>query len=331
MSIIYFNVGWMREYAGPNPKDPTVGAHGYLSNHKHGAECFNFAPRADGLVQGYRPPGRDNETNITRLGAARSATSMPGVLVVWLAREPTTQKAFIVGWYQNATVFRTARPSNQEVNGEIHYYSVEARTEDVTLLQPNSRSFVVQSSRTNPGAGFGQKPTWYGTPNVDARVRKYINNWSSGRIQKTVNLPQKPPRNLDPELRLRVERAAVDHAKAYYREKYGPNCPIISVETSAKGWDLEVFHQPEPLLVEVKGLLNAGLNCELTPNEFEKMHEEQNRDRYVVYVVNNALAELPGTPLPSIFMHIGDGEWETEDGRKLLITQKTGAILTCKS
>jgi hypothetical protein len=83
------------------------------------------------------------------------------------------------------------------------------------------------------------------------------------------------------------------------------------------------------LLVEVKGLLNAGLTCELSPNEYEKMMMEDYRSRYVVYVVNNALAKAPAVPIPSIFEHAGGASWRTKDGRELIITAKTGAVLTC--
>jgi len=328
--IIYFNIGWMREYAGPKADDPTIGAHGYLDDHTHGAECFNFSARPEGLVRGYRPPGSRDQTNITRLGAASDSDSFSGVLVVWLAREPASGTTLIVGWYRNATVYREALVGDCEVNGKVHYYSVEARVADATLLPPIARTFVVPSSRIQPGAGFGQKPTWYGAPHVDAQVRAYVHNWSSRLDDQSPGLPTTPPKNLDPELRRKVERAAVAHAKAYYRAKYGARCPIISVEAFGKGWDLEVFHEADPLLVEVKGLLNNDLICELTPNEFTKMLEEEHRDRYVVYVVNNALAEPPGMPIPAIFKHVGDGKWQTEDGRDLLITPKTGAVLSSK-
>lgn len=83
------------------------------------------------------------------------------------------------------------------------------------------------------------------------------------------------------------------------------------------------------MLVEVKGLLNAALIFELTPNEFTKMREEEHRDRYVIYVVNNAPAEPPDMPITSIFLHVGDGKWRTDDGRGLLITPRTGAVLSC--
>ena len=326
--IIYFNVGWMKRYAGPDTDDRTIGSHGYLDAHEHGAECFNFLPNEGGRVQGYRPPGDREQTNLTRLGADRSQGQLDGVLVIWMAREPGTGRTLIVGWYRNATVYHAARDGGVDFNDERIHYSVEARVDDAVLLPPVARTFKVKSSRVSPGQGFGQKPTWYGSPEVDKRVWAYVQSWLSRGSKKAPPASKSPPKNNDPELRRKVERAAVEHATAYYKSVYGMNCLVESVEKDAKGWDLEVHTGPEPLLVEVKGLLNSGCVCELTPNEYAKMMLAKHRARYVVFVVNNALAQKPLAPVASIFEHCGGRNWQTADGRDLVITEKIGAVLT---
>jgi hypothetical protein len=326
--IIYFNVGWMKRYAGPAADDPTIGSHGYLDDHEHGAESFNFLATGKGLVRGYRPPGDRERTNLSRLGAPGSQQELKGVLVVWLAREPGTGRKVIAGWYRDATLYRNARDGGIEFNGELIHYTAEARAADAVLLPPAARTFQVKSSRVSPGEGFGQKPTWYGSPAVDKRVWAYVQSWLSGRAQKKPARKNKPPKNFDPELRRKVERAAVEHAISYYKSIYGADCPIESVETEAKGWDLEVFADAEPLLVEVKGLFKAALVCELTPNEYEKMMLRHNRSRYVVFVVNNALAEHPASPIASVFGHCGSRSWKTADGRELKIAEKVAAVLS---
>lgn len=327
--MIYFNIGWMKRYTGADEDDPTIGAHGYLGKHKHGAEAFNFRFGQDGVLRGYRPPGSREQIKIERLGARRTDQSIDDVAVIWLAREPGTGRTLIVGWYLNATVHRHAQDGGLDLNEERHSYSVETATANARLLPEVARSYPVASSRTSPGAGFGQKPTWYGAERVNQKVWAYIREIEGAR-STPIRPPSKPPKNLDPELRRKVERAAVDHAKAYYASLYGKSCRIESVEASAKGWDLEVFNSPDPLLVEVKGLQGPQLICELTPNEFEKMHMRENRKRYIVYVVNYALAQLPAVPIASIFEYARNGAWETADGRALVITEKTGAVLTCK-
>ncbi|HYE28776.1 MAG TPA: EVE domain-containing protein [Allosphingosinicella sp.] len=326
---IYFNIGWMEHYAGIADEDQTIGAHGFLAKHPHGAESYNFLETPDGMVRGYRPPGDREETNINRMGATSRQEAVEGALVIWLAKEPASGRTLIVGWYSNATVFRSARDAGITLYGERIHYSVEARAKDATLLPPVARTFEVRSSRLVPGAGFGQKPTWYGAEAVDARVWDYVRSRRKIRPTAKPSAGKGPPRNVDPELRRKVEKAAVDHAIAYYKAEFGDACPVISVETAAKGWDLEVYNGADPLLVEVKGLLNTPLVCELTPNEYEKMMLDANYSRYVVYVVNNALAEYPAMPIASIFEHAGDRVWRTADGRELVITAKTGAVLSC--
>lgn len=325
--IIYFNVGWMKRYEGPDPDDLTIGAHGYLEDHEHGAECHNFVAK-EAMVRGYRPPGNQEQTNLTRLGAKRSQESLKGVLVVWMAREPGTGRTLVVGWYRDATVYRTARDGDIDFNGERIHFTAEAQAQDAVLLPAAARTFEIRSSRVAPGEGFGQKPTWFGSPTVDKRVWAYVQTWLGGKRRTKPAPSKKPPRNLNPELRREVERAAVEHAKAYYKSLYGTQCPVETVESQAKGWDLEVFNRTQPLLVEVKGLLNAKLCCELTPNEYEKMMQPNNSSRYVVFVVNNALAKAPASPVASVFEHDEGRVWITADGRTLLFDERVGAVLT---
>jgi Protein NO VEIN, C-terminal len=77
-------------------------------------------------------------------------------------------------------------------------------------------------------------------------------------------------------------------------------------------------------LAEVKGLSGPRLLCGVTPNEFTAMNNAIHRQRYVLYVVCNAV----DAPIASIFRWRA-GAWRTEDGRALQVAPKTGAVLTC--
>jgi hypothetical protein len=328
--IIYFNIGWMKNYAGAKADDQTVGGHGWLDDHEHGLECFNFLPAKGGQLQGYRPPGSREKVNIDRLGANPSDDLIDGILVVWLAREPGSGKTLVAGWYRDATVYRECKTGQFRLYKLPSEYSVSTSKENAVLVPVGARGFEVQSSRTAPGGGFGQKPTWYGSPDVDNRVWAYVNSWDDAKKRPKPGKGKRPPKNTDPELRRKVEKAAVRHAWEYYEAKYGKGCDIQSVEPYGRGWDLEVRCGEQQWLVEVKGLLNANLACELTPNEHEKMNLAENCQKYIVYVVNNALAEEPEAPIPSIFEWQEDGKWRTDDGRELQVAEKVGAVLTCK-
>jgi hypothetical protein len=56
---------------------------------------------------------------------------------VWLAKEPASGRALIVGWYCNAAVFRVARDGGIDIDGERIRYSAEAAVGDATLLPPS--------------------------------------------------------------------------------------------------------------------------------------------------------------------------------------------------
>lgn len=328
--VIYFNVGWMKAYRGPTADERTQGAHAYLKQHRYGAESFNFL-EVDGRVGGYRP-GHRQGIRIERLGAGSRDERVDGILAVWMAKEPVSGSTRIVGWYKNATVYRQSRyprSHGHSINGEEVWISVEAAGSDVKLLPMEARQFEVPSHHRMKG-GFGQSPVWYGAPDVNRRVLRFIKEIELGSSvaprPKGSGKSVKPPKNFDPELRRKVERAAVNHAIDFYRSPEGGSGKVVSVEVEAVGWDLTV-EKPDGsvLLIEVKGLQGDRLVCELTPNEFARMQEAAHRDRYRVYVVCNALTQ----PLSSVFAHVADGRWETLDGRKLGIQPKIAAVLSC--
>jgi len=321
--IIYFNIGWMNEYKGPLPNDPTLGNHGYLQDHDHGDECFNFLPH-NGQVFGHRPR-HENQVRLQRLGAKAVDETLDGVLVIWMAREPISKKTIVVGWYANARLHRHAQQSPYQIDDRAIFYTAETLAQNAKLLPLVARTFQIPSSRTSSG-GFGQSPTWYGTDEVNDRVWAYIRSVGGARPRQPQRPARRarnhPSRNNNPEHRRAVEQAAINHAVAFYQSEEGGQCEVVSVEALSRGWDLEANDGRETLLIEVKGLSGSSLVCELTPNEYEKMTSDKHRERYVVYAVCNALT----APIASIFQY-RNGNWQTADGRILSIEPKTGAVL----
>lgn len=319
--IIYFNIGWMEAYAG-HSNDPISGGHGYLADHDVGGECFNFVADADGVVRGCRP-GSDRGLRIERLDP-QAEDHVDGVTVVWMAREPKGGRTLIVGWYLNARVHRIASPApvpRYLPNGGVVPVTAETVAGSAVLLPPVARNFEIQSRRVS-AIGFGQSPTWYGHETVDRRVRQYIAD-TTARITRTTR-SRRGRRQSDPELRKTVEQAAVNHAWEYFESAAGGGCKVVSVETEAKGWDLEAGHEDGIWLVEVKGLSGSRLACEVTPNEYRAMRAIRSRPNYILYVVCNAL----DAPVASIFRW-RRGRWMTDDGRQLQVAEKTGALLSC--
>lgn len=324
--MIFFNIGWMEEYAGAFAHDKTIGGHKHLKSHDHGHEALNFKPYR-GKLYGYRP---GKGIDLTKLGAKRSDQSVDGVTVVWMARHPRQNRCFIVGWYLNATVLRRGVEEDKAVRsllGDKIEHLVVAQAGHGILLPTLARNFEIPSSKVRAG-GFGQSTTWYGgDEDFRQRVSRYIARHGQRRPPVGKNArgtKGRGGRQPDPELRRKIEKAAINHATDYYSSKFGGGYIVDSVETEAKGWDLEAVRDDGELLIEVKGRQGSIVCAEITPNEHQAMHSVKYRNRYVLYVVTDALVN----PVASIFQFDKkQNVWSSEDGRKLKIVLKTGSIV----
>lgn len=284
--IVFVNIGWMKKYQGHSPADElNPGAFGYFKKEKHNAsaghEQWNFKP-TDGWVYGYVPASVG--INITRLGAKPSDTSIENVLVVFVSQDPLSRQHVVVGWYKNASIHREQAFRHQHPNMEV-WASIRARAQDVHLRPVAERGELPVPTRHKSPGGIGQSPIWYATehPDVVAAVRAAV----AGKTKATVKAPaksKKPPRQPDTEKRLLVEEKAMRAAMAYFDD-------AEDVSLQRKGWDIEAAAEGQPVFIEVKGLSGADVLFELTPNEYEMMRKH--RDRYLVFVVTNALAPSP--------------------------------------
>ena len=127
-------------------------------------EIYNFMEfegKFYGFVEaGYRP--HPCCINITRLGAPQVVLSVPGILVVWVARRTDAQRTVVVGWYNDATVYRARQPSPIGVNrilpnGEQAEYFVTAERQNCTLVSAWNRNMEIPRG----SQGLGQKNIWY--------------------------------------------------------------------------------------------------------------------------------------------------------------------------
>ena len=330
--IVFFNIGWMRDYNGFQSFDETVGRHGHLKQSRRGAEAFNFTPVGE-MLYGYRP-SETRRISIERLGASSSAESIDGVTVVWMALRPGSDETVTVGWYRDATVWRNALPIKDHAAKKIRsydeypqpHYMVEAEASRCRLLPVEARDFQILSSHRQPG-GFGQSPTFYDEQDLyRSRVAKYIE-----AVDANVTAARKryggkrPGRIMDTEKRKLVEQAAVDMAIKHFSSDVGGGYDVVSVERDATGWDLECTREDGMLFVEVKGCSGSNIVADLTPNEWNKMQDPAYRSRYVIYIVTDCLTEAPG---PSAFHHHSDNTWRAHDGRLLEIEERPAARIT---
>ena len=314
----------MVKYSGPSSNDPTLGNFGYLKTGTVGHEAWNFKPHR-GKVYGYVP--RSAQIRIERLGSARSDDQLQGVTVVWLARNPRDKRTYIVGWYRNATVHRDANSISLARGKSFRVgYQIEAPAGSATLLAPDARIFPIPTAK-EPG-NLGQSPVWYGKDDkFRAAVRAYI---SDGKLPSTRKGTS--PKQLDPELRTKIEKAAVAHATRHYTSKAGGSRTVESVEALARGWDLEATaFDGSVLKVEVKGLSGRDVLVEVTPNEYAHMISAEHRSDYIIYIVTEALEKSARAHVfryDALLSKGKDHVWITDDFRKLTIQPLIAARLS---
>lgn len=292
----------------------------------HGGEICNFA-EYKGSCYGYvQPPGQGHirRININRLGAINTQTHIDGITVIWTATRPEGGRV-IVGWYNDATVYRDYQkfhPSNWphcHKKNKIDGYRVNASFGNVKLLSSENRIKVIPSGK----GWMGKANIWYAltdskeVKNFIKDIKIYINS-----PVNIFNKRQAPP--IDQAQKVEVEKAAITVVTRYYQEK-GYAC--VSVEQENRGWDLEATKSNKNLCIEVKGLSGEAKTVELTPNEYKAF--KKNNSGYRLCIVTLALSDQP---LLTILKYSTSGSiWVIENGEKqnktITVTQKVGAIV----
>lgn len=323
--LVFANIGWMVKYNGPSSDDPTLGNFGFLKTDTVGHEAWNFKPLR-GKVYGYVP--RSAQIRLERLGGARNENLLTGVTVVWLARNPRDKRTYIIGWYKNATVHRSSNSISLARSKSFKVgYQIEAPAISATLLTPDARIFPIPTAKV-PG-NLGQSPVWYGRDeSFRAAVRAYI---ADGKLPVTKRIATSPKQQ-DPELRRKIEKAAVAHATEYYASDAGGRREVVSVETLGRGWDLEATaFDGSVLKVEVKGLSGKDVVVELTPNEYAHMISAEHRSDYIVYIVTESLEKSAQAHVFRYDALLSKGKnhvWITDDFRTLKIQPLIAARLS---
>lgn len=142
--IIFFNIGWMAHYTGKVKNDRTVGNHGYLKEHTHGHECYNFLPY-NNKVYAYTPLPHENNIKIQRIGANAYDDYIDNVIVVFIARDPSTSKTVIVGWYTKARLYIEPQEfptSSRNIDHAQLIYRATANDTDFSASQKIKEHFI---------------------------------------------------------------------------------------------------------------------------------------------------------------------------------------------
>ena len=318
--MIFFRVGWMVDYRGLESEDKIAGGGAFVEEHGYGHEIFNFQD-CNGTVYGYVQPGGGSKLDISRLEDTSKETCVDDVLVVWVAKSEKLDSNVVVGWYKHATLYREAQKppphANRDYNGEVFDYYAKSATANATLLPVDERLCKIPPKEKG---GMGQANVWYADKrDQHSEVRRSVLDFISKRVVHPAKQERNgiEPKQADPLLRQRVERAAVEVTVDYYK---GLGYTVDSVENDNVGWDLEAVYEGSKLLIEVKGLSGSDLSVELTPNEYEQMN--LNCDSYRLCVVTEALIQ----PKLSVFAwSSGTQRWEDEMGNPLCVQEIVSA------
>lgn len=284
--MIFFNIGWMINYRGQTDADRLEGGFRYLQENGNGHEQYNFLP-TNGWLYGYAPVrwNGDEPINIRikRIGADPEDDHLKGTDVIFFSRNPADRKAYIIGWYREATLYRQARElKGRKIAGARFFYVAKTRADNGFCVPPSKRTFYIPNAAHQKG-GYGTSSVWYGDrlPGFREKVREYISGFNN-KAKTAIAAPK----NINLEAKLLVEQNAVNAVRAYYREL---DFEVESVEKDNCGWDLTATHPSgAKRLIEVKGLSGQKISVQLTPNEYKTLKERH--DNYILAVCTNALS-----------------------------------------
>lgn len=276
--IIFLRIAWMENYQGVTKIDIPKGAGSYVEENEDGGEVFNFV-KNKGYYYGYARIQKGRNIDLTNLGAPTGATELKGATVVFFATDPVYRSQYIVGWYENATLYNNLHETPEKNRGDWGYYLTKCKTSDGTLLKVEERTEEVE--------GPGQTNLWYPENYLSAnklnRLRNYLNNPHAEPKRKGIKHNARGWQ-IDAELRKKIEVAAMDAVADYFEFR---GFSIDDVHKKNKGWDLEATKGNKTFHLEVKGTQNDFSTIELTPNEYSQMNA--NSQTFRLCIVSNAL------------------------------------------
>lgn len=168
MSLMFCNIAWMTDYKGQYGRkekivdQPERGGK-YVQENGEAHESCNFLSDSSGLVYGHvetwrgdSNTGRDTKIGIENLGASKQDLYIDGVDVIWIATHEGGGKR-VVGWYQNARVYRTRQfhsaefATKQHKRDNINSYRIVAKYENTVLINEEERSLILDPNNNRTG------------------------------------------------------------------------------------------------------------------------------------------------------------------------------------
>lgn len=174
--IIFARITDMDYYRGVTETDIPVNGGSHIDETGEGGECYNFSPvymNGEEICLGYvMLIGTATQIcleNIVGGDFNKNDTKAEGVTVVWCAKSGKTNTTQVVGFYKNATVYRT--PQKVDVFDKFNnfcgeqYFNFKAKKEDCVLLPRKERDirkkwYIPLSGNYGYDFGFGRSHIW---------------------------------------------------------------------------------------------------------------------------------------------------------------------------
>lgn len=166
----------MKNYCGVTENDKPINGGKFINENGAGGEVFNFSPynhKCYGYVMHY------GEMHIERFDKKlKNSPKVGGVTVVFVASDGIESK--IVGWYENATMFRDWQEIY--IAGDYYDYNFLADEKNCYLIEEKKRNFAIpRATQAGKGRGMGRSQVWYAESGyaqseLIPRVREYLDS-----------------------------------------------------------------------------------------------------------------------------------------------------------
>jgi len=292
--VIFARIGYMHYYSGSQKGDEKPLHGGSYNTEKIGHELYNYKKTKNdlyGYFQPYEPPkNSDNPVtvNLDRIDpTSKNKAYIEKVLVIFVSKRKDYGQV-IVGWYDNATVYRQYQPPQKKMFRNDYRYNLNAKIKDSVLLPENYRKYKIP---TGKGAIGRANVVYLSEANGAERdlssskfkwmeeAIDYIDSYDgsnllidvTGDAEKEIEDVIESHKTkqagqgfrITPELRKNIEDYSVSKAIRYFRkQKY-----TVKNVGATKSYDLHCSKGSNILRVEVKGTQTTGNSIILTPNE----------------------------------------------------------------
>lgn len=260
--IALIKTGWSEQYQG----GPVFGRYAHIAEFDEAHERFNFVRHTDGMYYGYLPPIGEKER-------PPQPKVKDGWLLVFVSARNGNGPLTVVGWYDNATFHNeySDRPEysasddfETDVHGARYGYCLSAPT--AHLIPSDARHHTIS------GEHFKRSPVLYVRGNgKDDEWRQKLAKQAEEVVAGTTKNGRGSPKLSfpDPELRKRVELAAIQTAKDFLGKAHR----VTDRQKDNCGYDLLARHKKtgEELHVEVKGTSSPNMQFYMSRNEFRYM------------------------------------------------------------